>query len=305
MEDTSSVEKVTDGEEQATPVMIDKDLLPKPLKILQIKPTDVDEICTFYILGTAHVSKASCDDTAKLIQTIQPDLIMVELCPERQSILTMKDLQEPSISEVISQIRSGKSTPFQAIYSWLLARVGTNLEVLPGEEFRVAVREAQSINAGVVLGDRPLSMTLARVWAALSTWEKWKLSAHLLWTGINLLDTDQMKKEIEGMKESDALTEAIREFGKEFPSLIQPLLTERDKYMAHVLRCLSPKARIVVAVVGAGHLEGIEKHWDKDIDVAAICSIPVEKKSTPWGRYVMLFAVSGMAYLAVSRWRHR
>ena len=35
----------------------------------------------------------------------------------------------------------------------------------------------------VVLGDRPLTVTLARVWAALSFWEKIKLSASLLWTG--------------------------------------------------------------------------------------------------------------------------
>lgn len=43
-------------------------------------------------------------------------------------------------------------------------------------------------------------MTLARVWRALSLWEKIKLSTSLLWTGLSLLDSDEMKKEIERLK---------------------------------------------------------------------------------------------------------
>ena len=73
------------------------------------------------------------------------------------------------------------------------------MEVLPGEEFRVALKEAQAMGAQVVLGDRPLTVTLARVWGALSWWEKIKLSWHLLWTGLSL-DTDEIKHEIERMK---------------------------------------------------------------------------------------------------------
>ena len=36
----------------------------------------------------------------------------------------------------------------------------------------------------VVLGDRELTITLARVWHSLSCWEKIKLTSTLLWTGI-------------------------------------------------------------------------------------------------------------------------
>lgn len=35
------------------------------------------------------------------------------------------------------------------------------------------------------------------------------------------------------------LTEAIREFGKEFPSLIRPLLSERDEYMVRITALLA------------------------------------------------------------------
>ena len=124
------------------------------------------------------------------------------------------------MSEVLADIRTGRTSPFQGIYSWLLARVGNDLDVAPGEEFRVAVREAQSIDACVVLGDRPLSITLSRLWAALSLWEKWRLLGTLLWTGMTMLDSEEMRAEIEKMKQTDVLTEAIREVGKDFPSLL-------------------------------------------------------------------------------------
>ncbi len=45
-----------------------------------------------------------------------------------------------------------------------------------------------------------MTVTLARVWRALSFWEKLKLSTSLLWTGLSLLDSDDMKKEIERRK---------------------------------------------------------------------------------------------------------
>lgn len=44
---------------------------------------------------------------------------------------------------------------------------------------------------------------------------------------------------------------------QDFPGLIRPLLVERDQYMAFMLRKLAARAHTVVAVVGAGHLQGI------------------------------------------------
>lgn len=88
------------------------------------------------------------------------------------------------------------------MYGWLLARVGADLDVMPGEEFRVALAAARAVGAQVVLGDRPLNITLARVWGALSTWEKARLSGSLLWTGLSMLDTEEMRQEIERMKAS-------------------------------------------------------------------------------------------------------
>ena len=72
-------------------------------------------------------------------------------------------MQEPDLAAALAEVRAGRATPFQAVYSWLLARVSQSLEVMPGEEFRAALGAAQRVGAQVVLGDRPVSVTLARL----------------------------------------------------------------------------------------------------------------------------------------------
>ncbi|KAI7842710.1 hypothetical protein COHA_003641 [Chlorella ohadii] len=272
--------------------------LPGPLAVLTARPEsgegELGPECTYYVLGTAHVSSESCEDVAKLIRAVRPQVVLVELCSERKPILTADKIKEPSLAEVLNEIRAGRATPFQGIYSWLLAKVGRNLDVMPGEEFRVALREAHAIGAQVVLGDRELTITLARVWHSLSCWEKIKLTSTLLWTGISMLDGEEMRQEMERLKESDAITEAIREFGKDFPGLIRPLLVERDQYMAFMLRKLSSRAHTVVAVVGAGHLQGIRQQWDQEIDIAEITRMPEQRQPLLRWRRVALLAAGGM-----------
>ena len=286
------------------------DDLPKPLAVLRYTSSDAEyasKECVYYILGTAHVSKESCEDTAALIRKVQPDIVFIELCCERQAVLQMHHLKEPILSDIVKELRKGRVTLFQAVYGWLLGRVGAGLDVAPGEEFRVAVKEAHAVGARVVLGDRPLSITLARLWAALSLWEKWRLLTSLLWQGVAVLDKDEMRKEIEKMKETDVLTEAVKEVGREFPSLLGPLLTERDQYMTYILRRIASQGHTVVGVVGAGHLEGIRENWTKEFDVSSICSIPTASKKLSRSLKVgslLVVALTGATVLyGVARWR--
>ena len=42
-----------------------------------------------YLLGTAHVSRKSCDDVKILMDAVQPEILFLELCPKRERILTV------------------------------------------------------------------------------------------------------------------------------------------------------------------------------------------------------------------------
>ena len=48
-----------------------------------------------------------------------------------------------------------------------------------GEEFRAARRAAEGCDAQLVLGDRPIEVTLRRAWDALSLRQRWRLGRRL------------------------------------------------------------------------------------------------------------------------------
>ena len=79
--------------------------------------------------------------------------------------------------------------------------------MVPGAEFRAAALEADAMDAMICLGDRPVHITIARVWAALSAWEKVKFIFMMIHSGFSVPDAEEMRKLIEELKETDALTE--------------------------------------------------------------------------------------------------
>ena len=50
-------------------------------------------------------------------------------------------------------------------------------------------------------------MTIARVWAALSAWQKAKFVVTLVHSGLFMPDNEELRKMVEDMKEADVLTE--------------------------------------------------------------------------------------------------
>lgn len=98
----------------------------------------------------------------------------------------------------------------------------------------------------------------------------------------------------------------IEELADSFPTIKRTLVTERDEYMAHVLKRLSGSATKVVAVVGAGHMPGIRKAWTApSLPIAELMTLPQPRQSSAW-RWMMLLGVAagGVAVTsAVVRWR--
>uniref|UniRef100_A0A803MY63 TraB family protein n=2 Tax=Chenopodium quinoa TaxID=63459 RepID=A0A803MY63_CHEQI len=49
--------------------------------------------CDVYLVGTAHVSEESCREVQAVISFLKPEVVFLELCSSRVSILTLKDLK--------------------------------------------------------------------------------------------------------------------------------------------------------------------------------------------------------------------
>jgi pheromone shutdown-related protein TraB len=88
-------------------------------------------------------------------------------------------------------------------------------------------------------------------------------------------------EEIERLKQQDVLETVLAEVGQSMPSIRKTLIDERDQYLAAKIR--SAPGNKIVAVVGAGHVPGIQRYWDQDVDLAQLETQPPANK---YGRII-------------------
>jgi len=210
-----------------------------------------DQPAEIVVVGTAHVSQESVAEVKRTIEAEHPDVVAVELDALRYAALTHPEQQAASIKDILS---SGKL--YQFLVHWLLAyvqnKIGSELGVKPGSEMLSAIDAAQSIGAGIALVDRDINVTMARFWARMRLIEKLKMVVALL--GIT---TNDEEIDLEKITDDDVISQLMTELRQFSPSAAQVLVDERDAYLAGNLLKLPGK---VVAVVGAGHKEGIKRY---------------------------------------------
>ncbi len=209
------------------------------------------------LVGTAHISRASIDLVEKTIAEEKPNIIAVELDEMRlRQLVEGQHYENMNISELIQKGQAGLVL-LNLFLANMQKRLGENVGVKPGEEMLVAVKAAQQNKIPILLADRDLKITFQRALASLSIIEKLKLVGSIF-SGMFQESTPFDAEQIEKMKEQDMITHLLEELSKNYPKLKQTLVDERDIYLAHKIM-LSPGKK-TVAVVGAGHLKGIEKH---------------------------------------------
>ncbi|VDN22200.1 unnamed protein product [Cylicostephanus goldi] len=201
------------------------------------------EEATVYLIGTAHFSRESQDDVIKTITATQPDLVMVELCPSRISILSMdeqtllKEASDLNTQKILTTIK--QSGVVQGVLHVLLlsmsAHITRELSMAPGGEFRAAHKAVmQTQLCRLVLGDRPIHVTLQRALGSLNLWQKIKFFWHVALSH----NTSITAEEVEKCKQKDLLEQLLAEMAGDFPKLSKIFVDERDAYMTHALHSL-------------------------------------------------------------------
>jgi pheromone shutdown-related protein TraB len=73
-----------------------------------------------------------------------------------------------------------------------------------------------------------------------------------------IFEEEELEKDVlEKLKDNDVMTELMAELSREIPSIKEVLIDERDEYITE--KILAADGKKIVAVVGAGHVEGIKK----------------------------------------------
>tara|TARA_B110000444_G_scaffold89233_1_gene84392 strand:+ start:13625 stop:14791 length:1167 start_codon:yes stop_codon:yes gene_type:complete len=258
----------------------------------------IDVSPTLRILGTAHVSTASVEAVREQISTYQPDVVAVELCSSRHEALTSdRRLDKEGLLKVVKE---GKA-PLVLLQSLLAAeqrKMGMDEGQQPGAELLVAVQEAEAANLEVSLIDRDIQTTLRRAWKEMRFREKFRI----LWSLLGEDDDEDGPDVSELLENQDLLSSLMEELRTFSPGAGVVLIDERDAFLAGKISSLQTSEKKILAVVGAGHLKGIEKHLLEKTSPAEdglkeLETLPVRgrfSKSIPW--LIPLFVMSLMVY---------
>jgi pheromone shutdown-related protein TraB len=287
---------VTDAIDAATPATTAADWRSQPHAIVE------RDGVRYTLLGTAHVSSSSVDAVREAIGSGAFDTIAVELDPQRLQSLT--DPGALAKLDLVQVIRSGKTALFAANLGLAAyqRRLAEQLGIEPGAELKAAALDARARGLALHLIDRDVGVTFKRTSQRLGWWGRAKLMGGLVAALFG--DEDVGDDEIEKLKQGDLLEASFGEFAADNPVLYDSVIAERDRYMAARLResaTAASGAREVLAVIGAGHLQGLSRHLRED--TAAPTAIRTEldsvkeKSSIPWFSIALAaFVLGGFAW---------
>ncbi|HUJ59060.1 MAG TPA: TraB/GumN family protein [Kofleriaceae bacterium] len=260
-----------------------------------------DGSTTFYVLGTAHVSRRSVEEVREVIAQLQPDVVCVELCKARLDALT-KDSAFRDL-DVFKVVREGKTLYLLAHLALgsYQRKLGKSLGVRPGAELIAAVEAAREAQIPLELIDRDINITLRRTWANLGWWKRFSLLWSLLASWGGGKGEAVTEQTVEDLKEPKALSEMLTELGRAVPEVKGPLVDERDRYLVSKMRDAGAGKTTVLAVVGAAHVPGMVANLHAEIDRAALEQPP--PRSLVWRIAKWAVPVAFVTLLGVLWWR--
>ena len=236
------------------------------------------------LLGTAHVSRESCEEVRAAIIEKKPDCVAIELDEQRYASLNDRDgWKNLDIIKVLKE-KKGFLLLANLVMANFQRKMGANVGVKPGDEMRAGIETAKSLGIPCEMVDRPIQTTLRRAWGMNSGVGKIKLLSALI---ASAFDKEEVgEKEIENLKEKSEMDGMLSELSEYMPAVKKVLIDERDFYLAaHIWKAVQKDSRkSVVAVLGAGHLPGVQKNLEeivagkKSCDTEEISRLP-EKKS--------------------------
>ncbi len=271
------------------------------------KTTDTQRFLKFgdreiILVGTAHVSQESMKEVEQSIEDNKPDCIAIELDDKRYESLI--DPESWKKTDIVSVLK--KKQGFLMLGNLVLAsyqkRMGSDTGVKPGQEMLCAINKAKELNINTAMVDRPITVTLRRAWSENSLWGKCKLLSALIATAFSKEDVGEEK--IEDLKKKSEMDSMMNELAEYMPDVKRVLIDERDFYLAsHIWEC---KGNKTLAVLGAGHLNGVVSHLEKmskgeeSTDCSQIDHVPpksVGSKIAGWIIPVLIVALIAAGFI--------
>jgi pheromone shutdown-related protein TraB len=231
---------------------------------------------TVILIGTAHISQESVELVRRVIEQEKPDCVCLELDDKRYQALSQKKQWQALDLKTIVKNKQLSTLLVSLLMASYQKRLGGKLGVTPGAELLEGAKTAKELKIPVSLCDRDVRITLRRAWKSTSLFKKGYLLVSLM---ASLFDNTEISEEkLLELRQKDVLTELMDEMADSLPDLKRVLIDERDIFLVEKIKS-SPGKRIV-AVVGAGHVEGMKNRFNTDNHnlLKEITSIPPVSK---------------------------
>ncbi|MDD3084048.1 MAG: TraB/GumN family protein [Candidatus ainarchaeum sp.] len=256
------------------------------------------------LVGTAHISQESINLVEKTIEEEKPDIIGVELDQERlQQLLSGSKWEQTNLVEIV---KTGKTYLFllNILLSNLQKQLGAKVGVKPGAEMLIAIKKAQEQKIPIQLLDRNVKITLKRAMKEMTLKEKLKLASSIIMGFFGKANTSEVIdiQKIEDLKNEDLINKLMKELGKQMPSVKKVLVDERDDYITEMIR--NSPGKKIVAVVGAGHLNGIVENLKKEkkVDLKKLVLMPKKRNYLKYLKYfIPILFFSFIGFLLASK----
>jgi len=216
----------------------------------------VDDII---LVGTSHVAKQSKKEIIAAIEFYKPELVCLELDIDRFNHLMnpRKDKKTPNY-KILREIGFAGYL-FAKIGGFTQKKIGKSLGIEPGIDMKTGYLEARKNKIATALIDIHISKTLRKL-SQISFSKKIKLVFNLFTKGFKKEYREKLYfNPKDGVPEEEQILLMIEMIRKEVPILYKILIGDRNMYMANKIMELKKNHKgAVMAIMGAGHLKGIE-----------------------------------------------
>lgn len=220
------------------------------------------KIDNILLLGTSHVSKKSVKEIEKTIEAYNPEVVALELDLGR-----LRRLLSPNKKEKGNHFASIKEFGvggylFMLLGSAVQKRIGKQLGIDPGADMKAGYVIARDKKIPTSLIDVDIRITAKRI-SKIPFTKKVRSAINLF---IKSFDKKYRKKLSFDLKDGavpdqKVMDAAFEVFEKEVPELYNVLIEQRNIHMCNKLLTLQQLHEgHVLAIVGAGHLKGMERY---------------------------------------------
>src|SRR3989338_3275900 len=231
------------------------------------------------LIGTSHIVAQSIREVAEAIDANSPAVVCLEIDAKR-----IRGLFEKTSAKRASWKRIGiKGYLFALIGAWAERKLGDLVGVSPGEEMRTAIMHARKKGIPIALIDQDIEITLKRLSETLSWIEKWRFVLDILKAlGRAVIRKPEFEFDIRKVPEEQLIKKLMAKVKDRYPNVYKVLIEERNRHMASELEKILAQHpdKKVVAVVGAGHKEGIslllKSHRPGESDISYSVSIEAQ-----------------------------